>query len=83
MTENRLTISIEYCHPCNYIARAAWTAQELLMLFGEWTDGITLVPGDGGVFELTVNGQQVYSKKATGKFPDTEELNQTIQKFLS
>jgi selenoprotein W-related protein len=51
-------------------------------MFGEWTDGVTLVPGAGGAFEITVNGRQVYSKKATGSFPQMDELNEAIQKFL-
>jgi selenoprotein W-related protein len=53
-----------------------------LQAFGEWTDGITLVPGAGGAFEVSVNGQQVYSKKATGKFPELNELKESVQKFL-
>jgi selenoprotein W-related protein len=51
-------------------------------MFGEWTEGITLVPGTGGVFEVSVNGKLVYSKKATGKFPEMGELNTEVQKFL-
>jgi len=53
-----------------------------LNTFGEWTDGITLIPGVGGAFEVSVNGQPVYSKKATGKFPDLNDLNELIRKFL-
>ncbi len=34
----------------------------------------TLTPGSGGVFEVTVNGQLVFSKKQEGRFPDTEEV---------
>jgi len=30
----------------------------------------TLVPASGGCFELTVNGELIYSKLATGQFPD-------------
>ncbi len=33
-----------------------------------------LIPGSGGVFEVTVNGVKKYSKKETGKFPDTKEF---------
>jgi selenoprotein W-related protein len=54
----------------------------LLGTFAEWTDGITLVPGAGGAFEVTVNGKQIYSKKATGKFPEVNDLKAEIQKFL-
>jgi selT/selW/selH-like putative selenoprotein len=31
------------------------------------------------VFEVTVNGQALYSKKATGTFPDFDTLLQEIQ----
>jgi selenoprotein W-related protein len=40
------------------------------------------VPGAGGAFEITVNGKQIYSKKATGKFPEVDDLNEEIRKFL-
>jgi selenoprotein W-related protein len=40
------------------------------------------VPGAGGAFEITVNGKQIYSKKATGKFPEVDDLNEVIRKFL-
>lgn len=33
-----------------------------------------LVPGKGGVFELTVNGELVYSKKATGRHANDGEI---------
>lgn len=33
-----------------------------------------LIPGSGGVFEVTVNGDIIYSKKVTGKFPKSDEL---------
>ena len=33
-----------------------------------------LVPGTGGCFELTVDDELVYSKLATGEFPDEEAL---------
>jgi len=35
---------------------------------------LTLVPMGGGVFEVSVNGKNIYSKKATGQFPDPEEI---------
>ena len=40
------------------------------------------MPGSAGAFEVTVNGKQIYSKKATGKFPETGDLKAEIQKFL-
>jgi len=31
-----------------------------------------LIPSGGGAFELTVNGDLIYSKLKTGKFPDEQ-----------
>jgi selenoprotein W-related protein len=35
---------------------------------------LKLVPSSGGCFELTANGELLYSKLATGKFPDEQQL---------
>jgi selT/selW/selH-like putative selenoprotein len=36
---------------------------------------VELVPGVGGVFEITVDGQPAFSKKETGRFPSDEEID--------
>ena len=36
----------------------------------EWT----LIPSKGGVFELVIDGELVYSKKATGRHAEVEEI---------
>ena len=33
-----------------------------------------LTAGSGGVFEITVDGKKVFSKKALGRFPDDGEV---------
>jgi selenoprotein W-related protein len=38
-----------------------------------------LIPSSGGAFEVTVNGEKVYSKLDTGVFPDTEEMIGNIE----
>jgi selT/selW/selH-like putative selenoprotein len=35
---------------------------------------VELVPGVGGVFEITVDGQLAFSKKQTGRFPTDKEI---------
>ncbi|NIN36697.1 MAG: SelT/SelW/SelH family protein [Gammaproteobacteria bacterium] len=37
-----------------------------------------LIKSGGGVFEVIVDGNLVYSKKATGDFPDEEKLIKKI-----
>lgn len=33
-----------------------------------------LISGSGGVFEITVDGKKVFSKKALGRFPEDGEI---------
>ena len=39
---------------------------------------LTLVPMGGGVFEVTVNGEVIYSKKQTGQFPDPAAIVKAV-----
>jgi selenoprotein W-related protein len=43
---------------------------KLLSRFKQQIREMKLIPSSGGCFELTVNGQLLYSKLQTGKFPD-------------
>lgn len=52
------------------------------MAFKLKVGSIKLIPSTGGVFEVSVNGQSVYSKKATGQFPDQDALVKQIQSML-
>jgi selT/selW/selH-like putative selenoprotein len=36
---------------------------------------VELVPGVGGVFEITVDGKLAFSKKQTGRFPTDDEID--------
>ena len=41
-----------------------------------------LVPSSGGVFEVSVDSRNLYSKKATGQFPDPDVLVQDLKRLL-
>jgi selenoprotein W-related protein len=34
----------------------------------------TLIPGGGGVFDVTADGKVIFSKKSVGRFPGTDEI---------
>lgn len=38
-----------------------------------------LVPSGGGVFEVTVDGRKIFSKKDLGRFPEEGEIVSMIQ----
>lgn len=40
-----------------------------------------LIPGSGGVFEITVNHHKIYSKKEAGQFPDFKQIIGRIEEF--
>jgi selenoprotein W-related protein len=53
---------------------------KLLNTFKQKIGGLRLIPAGGGCFELTVNGELVYSKLKTGQFPDEEKMVAEVRK---
>ena len=45
-------------------------------------ESVELVPDKGGCFELSLNGDLVYSKLKTGEFPDESRMIGVIGKQL-
>lgn len=54
----------------------------MLTEFKQQINGFTLVPSGGGCFELSLNGELVYSKLKTGEFPDEARMVAQIGKRL-
>ncbi|MBP3960368.1 Rdx family protein [Gemmata sp. G18] len=44
--------------------------------------GLTLVPAGGGCFEVTLNGELIYSKLKTGQFPDEQTVLESVRDRL-
>jgi selenoprotein W-related protein len=42
-----------------------------------------LVPSDGGRFEISIDGEIIYSKLETGKFPDEDLIVSLIRKQVA
>jgi selenoprotein W-related protein len=40
---------------------------------------VRLVPGEGGAFEVSLNGELLHSKLQNGEFPDFDKLVKTIR----
>lgn len=72
-------VEIEYCRQCRWLLRAAWMAQELLSTFEDDLGGVTLVPGRGGVFEVRLGRDVVFSRAEEGRFPEAKELKQRVR----
>ena len=72
-------VEIEYCTQCRWLLRAAWMAQELLTTFTTEIGEMVLAPGTGGIFEVKVDGNLVWSRMQQGRFPDIKELKQLVR----
>ena len=47
---------------------------KILSTLKQQVKDLKLIPGKGGCFELTVDGKLLYSKLATGQFPNEQEI---------
>ena len=43
---------------------------------------INLIPSSGGAFEVSLDGELIYSKLKTGRFPEDKELTAAVDKAL-
>lgn len=72
-------VEITYCTQCRWLLRAAWLAQELLTTFEYDLTSVALKPSTGGIFDITLNEQLIFSRKQAGRFPEAKEVKQLIR----
>ncbi len=72
-----MKVEIEYCASWNYLPKATSLVDEIKnhMQIKE-----ELVASGGGVFEVKVDGDLIYSKKQTGQFPDEGKIVEMLKK---
>jgi selenoprotein W-related protein len=75
-------IAITYCTQCQWLLRAAWMAQELLQTFGDDLDEVALVPGTGGIFTITADGEMIWDRKERQGFPEAKVLKQLVRDLI-
>ena len=76
-------LEIEYCTQCRWMLRAAWMAQELLTTFEAELGEVALIPGAGGLLEVRLDGETIFSRREQGRFPESKELKQSIRDRLA
>lgn len=75
-------VSIQYCPRCNWLARAAWYAQELLTTFETVLFEVALRPAPGGVFVISVN-DTVVMDRAAGGFLEAKVVKQRVRDIVA
>jgi len=76
---NKPALTITYCTQCNWLLRSAWMAQEVLSTFSLEMGAVTLVPGTGGIFEISLDGELIWERKRDGGFPGVKQLKQMVR----
>jgi selenoprotein W-related protein len=54
-------------------------SDRLLTALKQKVSGLKLIPSGGGCFEVTVDGELIYSKLATGEFPNEADILRTVE----
>ena len=73
-------IEITFCRLCGWGLRAGWMAQELLTTFAEEVGSVKLTPdATGGVFDVRINDELIWSRQERGRFPESKELKQLVR----
>ena len=79
MSAQKAKVEIEYCFKCKWLPRAAWVAQELLSTFEDALGEVSLRPGPSGEFNVHIDGERIWNRKAEGQFPEPKVLKQLIR----
>lgn len=72
-------VEITYCTQCKFLLRASWVAQELLTTFGTDLGEVALIPGGGGIFEVTLDGETIATNRDHAPMPDPRDVKRLVR----
>lgn len=75
-------VTIRYCVPCRYQSKAVQDADAIRREFGTGLEGVRLVPGERGVYDVAVDDHVIYSMEKEERFPDPADLIARIRARL-
>jgi selenoprotein W-related protein len=67
-------IEIEFCVPCDFRPQALALTRELVDGWAHVLREIRLEPSSGGRFEITLDGDLIFSKAALDRHPEPGEI---------
>jgi selT/selW/selH-like putative selenoprotein len=71
-------LEIEFCTVCKFQGRAFWLARELFDQRPDLLQEIGLLPSSGGAFVVRYDGETVFDRSQTGRFPEPKEVRESI-----
>lgn len=82
MKTKQNVIKIVFCTKCGWLTRSTWMAQEIFITFTKDIESISLVPSEGGIFEIWCNDQIIFSRIIEGKFIEIKEIKVRIRNLI-
>lgn len=76
-------VTITYCTRCKFLLRATWMAQELLTTFAEELGEVAIIPGHGGIFEVTLDGEVVATNRDHAQMPEPADVKRAIRDTIA
>ena len=67
-------VEIEFCVPCDFRPQAIALTRELLDGWAHVLNEVKLIPSSGGRFEVTLDGELIYSKAALDRHAEPGEI---------
>lgn len=74
---------IEYCTGWGYLGRAVALARSILNEHKNNISELKLIPSSGGVLEVTLNDELVFSKRELNRYPEKNEIEEIIKNKLA
>jgi len=82
MAEDKVDITIHYCHLWGEALRAAWIAGEILHQFGDSVGGCRLVPSGHGTFHIYFNDDLVLQHSHNPHhWPEAREVIEKLREW--
>lgn len=75
-------LSVEYCTGWGYLSRAVALVENLLNQHKEGFETVSLIPSSGGVFEVKLDDDLLFSKKELDRFPEEDEVQKLVKEKM-
>lgn len=75
-------ISIEYCTGWGYLGRAVALSRSILAQHKNEIEELKIIPSEGGVLEVSLNDELIFSKKELNRYPEKNEIEEIIKEKI-
>lgn len=73
------SLEIEFCVPCDFRPQALGLAKEVIDQWGDRLREIRLEPSSGGRFEVSLDGERIFSKAELDRHAEPGEVSRLIR----